>query len=562
MKQETKTPLHINALMVKLRSKYAEKQWNETFNLVRRCMDKSTSGFGLASNRPLLGCLEGLQKALNVTSLTAMATRLETIAKQKGLGSHQSPTEPTCYITSDMFYLEVLMEPSGEVLDVKVAHHGEAPVVMLKNFEDFSKKLEGLSSLYHIHGDSETKIKTYLALQSLETDLMKMSRFPRPVVNTNPRIDAILHGRVGNLVPRREGNPMSIEYFITPYDQLEEQMMPGLSCYGNKVLVTVDGTSILHKLPVASLIEDSQQVENERASLFRGLDGAVSMDLPACFFLKFPEPFPILTSFIENIQRLTGISMAEELQYIPFYQLLTKAVLEQKHCTVDHLDQYFLVSLPDNHFHSYVLSQEASLHLKKPPEGALINKIPFSHPEQVPSILEILRHQSAYNTLIASCITVNRADKGFPASLHFEVNYLADSSFSVSFQHPLNDTLATVVVDVDNSRHITSKLYTTGAPDMSVNDYITKVLNRCMSIPVTMRAISRKAAQWNNVPPAITEAPILPSSTTPPPTCSYYVVSVPAPDSDAEVNIQTINPYPDALVNVSCMVSKQLLSAL
>ncbi|KAK1173934.1 mediator of RNA polymerase II transcription subunit 1 [Acipenser oxyrinchus oxyrinchus] len=79
-----------------------------------------------------------------------------------------------------------------------------------------------------------------------------MSRFPRPVVNNNSRTDAILHGRVGNLVPKREGNPMSIEYFITPFDQLEEQMMPGLSCYGNKVLVTVDGTSILHKLPLAS----------------------------------------------------------------------------------------------------------------------------------------------------------------------------------------------------------------------------------------------------------------------------------------------------------------------
>ena len=38
-------------------------------------------------------------------------------------------TEATCYLTDDMFYLEVLLLPAGQVQDVKLALSGEAPEV-------------------------------------------------------------------------------------------------------------------------------------------------------------------------------------------------------------------------------------------------------------------------------------------------------------------------------------------------------------------------------------------------------------------------------------------------
>ncbi|KAI1889238.1 hypothetical protein AGOR_G00177090 [Albula goreensis] len=147
-------------LVSHLRSKYAEKPWNETIQLVRRCMDKSRSD--PRSSQLLLSCLERLHGALNVSSLMSMVSKLEMIAKQRGLGSHLSPTETTCYLTSDLFYLEVLLLPSGDVEDVKVAHHGEAPVscepllklLRSKRYEDFSLKLDCLSSLYNIPGTS------------------------------------------------------------------------------------------------------------------------------------------------------------------------------------------------------------------------------------------------------------------------------------------------------------------------------------------------------------------------------------------------------------------------
>lgn len=47
------------------------------------------------------------------------------------LGSHLSPSGTECYITSDMFYVEVQLDNGGQLVDVKVAHQGENPTVSL-----------------------------------------------------------------------------------------------------------------------------------------------------------------------------------------------------------------------------------------------------------------------------------------------------------------------------------------------------------------------------------------------------------------------------------------------
>lgn len=37
--------------------------------------------------------------------------------------------------------------------------------------------------------------------------------------------------------------------------------------------------------------------------------------------------------------------------------------------------------------------------------GAMVSKLPFTHPKDVPDMIDILRHQAAYNTLVSSCIS-------------------------------------------------------------------------------------------------------------------------------------------------------------
>lgn len=90
------------------------------------------------------------------------------------------PPGTELFISSDMFFLEVLLEPTGVVKDVKIHHEGkneqqscEELVACLSrgDFIDFTAQLEGLSSIYQLNADKKVKCKAFSALQSLEADL-------------------------------------------------------------------------------------------------------------------------------------------------------------------------------------------------------------------------------------------------------------------------------------------------------------------------------------------------------------------------------------------------------
>ncbi|KYO43185.1 hypothetical protein Y1Q_0017512 [Alligator mississippiensis] len=243
-----------NALMEKLRLKYAQKPWSETLKLVRICMDKPAQGSSaVTADHPLFSCLEKIQKTLNAKSLAAMMNQLECLSKQKELNSHISPNGTSCYITSDMFYVEVQLEKDGKVIDVKLAHPGEAPV-------------------------------------------------------------------------RCHGTPMNIEFYISPYQALEEELNPGSHICGTKLFVTVGGSDMTHKLSISPLIVDSQTEDGgrllrleekpiqNRKPVFLTLSDELGMDLPACFFLKFHQPSPISSSSIKKIEKLTVSSRLSEAQ--------------------------------------------------------------------------------------------------------------------------------------------------------------------------------------------------------------------------------------------------------
>lgn len=66
-------------------------------------------------------------------------------------------------------------------------------------------------------------------------------------------------------------------------------------------------------------------------------------------------------------------------------------------------DSSFFQVLPDQQ-HCYFLNGDAPVQDGHSLQGALVSKIPFRHPAQVPHLLDIIRHQAAYNTLIGSCV--------------------------------------------------------------------------------------------------------------------------------------------------------------
>ncbi|KAG7488641.1 hypothetical protein MATL_G00037430 [Megalops atlanticus] len=252
-----------------------------------------------------------------------MVSRLETIAKWRGLGSHLSPTETTCYLTSDMFYLEVMLLPGGGVEDVKVAHHGEAPA-------------------------------------HLEKDLIKISQLPRPLIHSSPHVDVVLNGRIGNATPRREGHPLSLEYYISPYDLLTE--IPSTGSSGRVALVTVGASDSTHRLQRASLIPTPPQINLQGLPVCSPMDEVTSEVLPACFFLKLQPPLPMLSSFIHKMHLITETSMCEaDLQWLPFPELLMGTSLRESICSAlwEGDNAHFLVPLPENQMHSYVLSRDS-----------------------------------------------------------------------------------------------------------------------------------------------------------------------------------------------------------
>ncbi|CAM2105828.1 unnamed protein product [Caretta caretta] len=486
-----------NALMDKLHLKYAQKPWIETLKLVRLCMDKPPRGsICVTQHHPLLSCLEKIQRTLNAKSLSTVMNRLEFLSKQRGLKSHISPNGTVCYLTSDMFYVEVQLEKDGKVIDVKLAHPGEAPVVCddlvqllrMKNYDAFGKILEGLLNLYQIPGNSDMKAKVYLALQSLEKDLYSMSLLYR-TQDVN-RVTEVLHGKAGHLVPRTGGTPMSIEYYLSPYQVLEEELNPGSQVCGIKVFVTVGSSNTTHKLPISPLIVDSQTGDGNPA--FLPLTDELSMDLSACFFLTFHQPFPMSSSNIQEIQKFTGV-LIDGLKLASLHALIVQFTLNDEYKEdLSMNNSCFFVSLPDCPKHSYFINKGTE---KSGITGALVSKIPFTHPKCVPAIIEILRHQVTYNTLIGSCVSENTTNEDCSELLYFEVSPQKDTSFSISFQHPMGESLACVVADVLSSRQIRCSLHT-NPQDVTLNccnDFITRVMERCMSVPLVMRAIFKNA---------------------------------------------------------------------
>lgn len=381
-----------------------------------------------------------------------------------------------------------------------------------KNFDEFSKHLRGLVNLYKLPGDNKLKTKMYLALQSLELDLSKMAGMYWQATNANP-LDKILHGSVGYLTPRSGGLLMNLKYYVSPYDLFEDGTGAPVILHesnvprslGMNVSVTIEGTMAMYKLPIAPLIMGSHPVDSKGTPSFSSITSANSVDLPACFFLKFPRPIPVSRAFIQKLQGCTGIPLFDTAPtFVPLYELITQFELskEADPIPLNH-NMRFYAALPGQQ-HCYFLNKDAPLPDGRSLQGTLISKIAFQHPGRVPIILNLIRHQVAYNTLIGSCVKRTVLKEDSPGILQFEVCPLSDSCFSVSFQHPVNDSLVCVVMDVQDSTHVNCKLYK-GLSDALIctDDFIAKVVQRCMSIPVTMRAIRRKAETIQADTPAL-----------------------------------------------------------
>ncbi|CAM9311714.1 unnamed protein product [Lampetra planeri] len=228
-----------------------------------------------------------------------MRSRLEAIAKQQGMGFHV--TESTCYLTADLFYLEVLLLPCGEVDEVKVAPHGGSPVssesflklLRSKQFTQFSVKLEGVFTQYNIPGDTEIQLKLFTSLQCLGKDLEEMSH-----LTSDLEMETINESRVGRLTAAKEDCPLNIQFYMVPTGPSEYSVQAAQ--------VAVITTDVPHRLQMEPAIPLPLQLDPQGHPVFTPLTEMPHEMLPACFLLKLQPAVPMMMSFVNKIRQITG----------------------------------------------------------------------------------------------------------------------------------------------------------------------------------------------------------------------------------------------------------------
>uniref|UniRef100_A0A8C5MKT4 Mediator of RNA polymerase II transcription subunit 1 n=1 Tax=Leptobrachium leishanense TaxID=445787 RepID=A0A8C5MKT4_9ANUR len=432
-------------------------------------------------------------------SLSDVMSRIESIANKKGLETHFGPTGEACYITSEMFYVEIQAKRNGHVNFVKVAHHGETPqesedllqLLRAKDFETFGTNLEGLLKLYEVEGNSDIKAKVYYALQCLENELYADFNTERMSMNKN-KLASVLLGRVGYITPRRGGIPMTTEFFVSPADLLEV-LEPGTYATGSTGSITICGTRNEYRLSFLPKL-DMSHPENNSASVCPTNRDLETLKLPACFFMTFSEPVVLIVPFIHKLQDITGLplfaSNKDEIHQILICKHFGSGRAEKVRKGLR-----FIKSLPDCADQCYYIYNS-----KPDPwtDGAQINRIGFTESRHVALILEFLRHQAAFNTLLCSCISSNVTTQDIPDMLFFEVSLLRDATFCITFQHPSGSNLCSVLVCVVTSKHLRCKTCVHKAdPPLPCNDeLLAKIIKRSMSIPITMRTIFKKAREF------------------------------------------------------------------
>ncbi|XP_074601440.1 mediator complex subunit 1 isoform X2 [Brevipalpus obovatus] len=480
--------------------------WVDVIKLVRSALFEKRPFVmnDTAERNQVQKCLDVIQKSIRITSLTSMKERLETITRQLNLKLKTGPTNRELFIFTEMFLVEIQLNPeTGQVLDVRISHGSDKPsscpeiteALNNSDFIEFTKHLDELSSLYQLNvQDKKQKQKAYQALHALETDLSTLAQLhsindPNNLVHKSP---------VGILEARKGGHPMKLTYFISPYDLLDLKTKSSVPLtidvvikkkLGYSAAVCIENSSS-HKLQTVSLISVTKTAEGKSLPQFAALSNLNSSSLPACFVLKLPEQLPMSIETLQKIQAITNIEVVSPeilANRKPLVNLIAKNLLpenETRHMASHH-GPYF-VQLP-NQCHSYYMNDSlGSL------EGVEVSSIPFTHPTYVPQILVVLRQQVLFNVIICSCIRrINYSCEMEP--LIFEVTAFSISTINVSFEHPVEESLATAEIDLRDITNVKCKLHDPGSfSSLCSDDHVSKVLQRCFSIPVTMRAILSK----------------------------------------------------------------------
>ncbi|KAI5644339.1 mediator of RNA polymerase II transcription subunit 1 domain-containing protein [Phthorimaea operculella] len=505
-------------LMEKLRSKTSQnKNLAETSKAVRMALLDKRWAVDSQDRMILQKCLDSLQHCIKVSSLQSLIERLECLSRQLGLKFVVGTSGVNLFISSDMFYLEILVESSGSVKDVKIHHEGKidqqsceelVQCITRGDFSDFTAQLEGLTAIYQLNAEKKVKCKAFNALQSLEEDLCTLRQLqsfikdPWAQVHKSP---------IGFLQKRKGGHAMRLTYFVSPYELLDKDkgLVPltselltlgkpaaanTVSCLvpppntpvGHSALVLLEG-STANKLQLSPIISSGQRA-GKGGPIYAPLVPQNSAMLPACFTLKLTQPLPLCAALAKLIQATTEVEVAGDWANAkPIIGIIAQQAYNKltPGKTIElNLSKGLFVSLPGQS-QCYFLSTSRGL------EGCMVSSIPFTHPSHVPPLVACLRHQTLFNTLIESCVRLqSKQGVDLENTLMFEVSALSWQHISISLEHPLEESMATVELELSEPAAPRASVYTLNTPPREhIDEYITRVLQKTHSIPITLRSL-------------------------------------------------------------------------
>ncbi|XP_073956691.1 mediator of RNA polymerase II transcription subunit 1-like [Choristoneura fumiferana] len=509
-------------LMEKLRSKTSQyKNLSETSKAVRMALLDKRWAVDSQDRMILQKCLDSLQHCIKISSLQSLIERLECLSRQLGLKFVVGTSGVNLFISSDMFYLEILVESSGSVKDVKIHHEGKieqqsceelVACISRGDFADFTAQLEGLTAVYQLNAEKKVKCKAFSALQSLEEDMCTLRQLqsfikdPWAQVHKSP---------IGFLQKRRGGHAMRLTYFVSPYELLDKDkglqpltvelltlgkpsgssglaslVAPSHTLIGHSATVLLESSSA-NKLQLAPIISNGQRSgKGSSGPVYAQLVPQNSAMLPASFTLKLSQPMPLCTGLAKQIHATTEVEIAGDwTDTKPLLGLVAQQAYVKVFTRVNielNLSKGLFVSLPEQ-TQCYFICESGAL------AGRVVKSVPFTHPSHVPALLAALRQQALFNALLASCVRPQpRHALDLENVIMFEVSALTWQHISISLEHPIEESLATVELELSDAAAPRASVYTLGVPAREhVDDYISRVLQKTHSIPITLRSLTK-----------------------------------------------------------------------
>ena len=400
-----------------------------------------------------------LQTSIEVKSAAGMSERLETAARQLGLKFmvHSSSSNTNnFYISTETFYVEICIDKHGIVLETRIHHQNQSSITSTPNvipapeltdclargdFSAFMDHLKGLISVYDLPDCGNIdKTRAWQALNILEHDLMLLASGQSWVTDINQLIHKTGLGMVHN---RAGGVHMKLRYFLPPYELLDMQNKTILPMnqetitnqnLGMCVTIALKSSKEQYLLPMSSLISSTGQdlpITTQNA-----------LNINAHFALVLDKPLPMSKALARQVVNETKIDWLDDSKDSPLLALIVK---QNSNGQLDpSSNRGLFVTLPDQQ-HCYFLTESEDL------MGQLIEYIPFRHPNQVATIIDLLRRQALFNTLVASCVRANSLED-VDTSTMFEVTCLDPTcqNLSVSFEHPSEETMATAELSLSD----------------------------------------------------------------------------------------------------------------